>query len=66
MYSQAEVEEIKKQVIQDNNKQMILEFAKNFDKIIPTNICVRNQVYTIAKEDCFPYRLFYATAKFLL
>lgn len=38
VYSQEEVEEIKKQAITDNNKQMILEFAKKFDGIVSSNL----------------------------
>ena len=38
VYSQEEVEEIKKQAITDNNKQMILEFAKKFNNVISNNL----------------------------
>lgn len=43
MFSQEEVEEIKKQAMIDSNKQMILEFAKKFDNIVSNNLVSSNK-----------------------
>lgn len=43
MFSQEEVEEIKRQAISDTNKQMILEFAKKFDNIVSNNLVSSNK-----------------------
>ena len=43
VYSQAEVDEIKRQAIDDNNKKKLLEFAKKFDNVVSNNLISSNK-----------------------
>ena len=43
VYSQAEVDEIKRQAIDDNNKKKLLEFAKKFNSTVSNNLITSNK-----------------------